>query len=201
MTIKRGCQCNFVAKQLYMDSSLCEIQYHGMQHVNSQGQPCHGSSFAGFRHSLGARLSWRTRNWIKSMLGQGFSPAQVMAIHKKEVWECALLNKPCSRDTFIMPDDVYNLCKKRAAQLWQKHPKDPLSVRMWKEENHENVFHYHEFGNFNLNDPAPTAEQEEAPFCLGIQTPWQLEMMLKYGHKRQIAMDATFGTNEPKVFL
>ena len=199
MTSKRGCLCNFVAKQLYMDNTLCEIQYHVMNHFNRQGQPCHGSSFAGFRHSLGARLSWRTRNWIRSMLGQGFSPAQVMAFHKKEVWECALQNKPCSRDTFIMPDDVYNLCKKRATQLWQKHSRDPLSVRMWKEENEESVFHYHEFGNINLNEAAPSATEEEAPFCLGIQTPWQLDMMLRYGHNRQVAMDATFGTNEPKV--
>ena len=199
MTSKRGCQCNFVAKQLYMDNTLCEIQYHGMNHFNRQGQPCHGSSFAGFRHSLGARLSWRTRNWIRSMLGQGFSPAQVMAFHKKEVWECAMENRPSSRDTFIMPDDVYNLCKKRATQLWQKHARDPLSVRMWKEENEESVFHYHEFGNINLNEAAPLATEEETPFCLGIQTPWQLDMMLRYGHHRQIAMDATFGTNEPKV--
>lgn len=104
-----------------------------------------------------------------------------------------------SRDTFIMPNDVYNLCKKRTTQLWQKHTRDPLSVRMWKEENEESVFHYHEFGNINLNEDAPSAIEEEAPFCLGIQTPWQLDMMLRYGHKRQISMDATFGTNEPKV--
>lgn len=140
MTSKRGCLCNFVAKQLYMDNSLCELQYHGMNHFNRAGQPCHGSSFAGFKHSLGARLSWRTRSWIRSMLAQGFSPAQVMAFHKKEAWECAKDNMPCSRDTFIMPDDVYNLCKKRATQLWQKHPRDPLSDRMWKEENEDSVY-------------------------------------------------------------
>jgi hypothetical protein len=199
MTSKRGCLCNFVAKQLYMDNTLCEIQYHGMNHFNRQGQPCHGSSFASFRYSLGARLSWRTRNWIRSMLGQGFSPAQVMAFHKKEVWECAMENMTSSKDTFIMPDDVYNLCKKRATQLWQKHARDLLSVRMWKEENEESVFHYHEFGNINLNEDASSATEEETPFCLWIQTPWQLDMMLHYGHKRQISMDATFGTNEPQV--
>ena len=101
LTSKRGCQCNFVAKQLYMDNTLCEVQYHEINHFNKAGQPCHGSSFAGFRHSLGARLSWRTREWIRSMLGQGFSPAQIMASHKKEVWECAIEKRPCTRDTFL----------------------------------------------------------------------------------------------------
>ncbi len=98
-----------------------------------------------------------------------------------------------------MPDDVYNMCKKCATKLWKKHPRDLLSVRMWKEENEDNIFHYHEFGNLDLNEAAPPPDEEEIPLCLAIQTPWQLEIMLRYGHKRQIAMDAIFGTNEPKV--
>ena len=39
------------------------------------------------------------------------------------------------------------------------------------------------------------------PFILGIQTPWQNEMMLKYGYNGAIAMDATSGTNVPKYPL
>ena len=98
-----------------------------------------------------------------------------------------------------MLDDVYNMCKKRAIELWKKHQRDSLNVRMWKEENEDNVFHYHEFGNLNINEAAPPPDEEEASFCLAIQTPWQLEIMLRYGHKMQITMDATFGTNEPEV--
>ena len=60
---------------------------------------------------------------------------------------------------------------------------------------------YHEFGNINLNDAAPSTEEEEVPYCLAIQTTWQLEMMVRYGHRRQLSMDATFGTNEPKVLI
>ena len=52
LTSKRGCQCNFVAKQLYMDNTLCEIQYREINHFNKVGQLCHGSSFVGFMHSL-----------------------------------------------------------------------------------------------------------------------------------------------------
>jgi hypothetical protein len=28
MTLKRGCRCLFVAKQVYVDPTLCELQYH-----------------------------------------------------------------------------------------------------------------------------------------------------------------------------
>ena len=37
LTSKRGCQCNFVAKQLYMDNTLCEIQYREINHFNKVG--------------------------------------------------------------------------------------------------------------------------------------------------------------------
>jgi hypothetical protein len=37
------------------------------------------------------------------------------------------------------------------------------------------------------------------PFILGIQTPWQREMMIEHGHQGGVAVDATFGTNEKKV--
>ena len=94
LTSKRGCQCNFVAKQLYMDNTLCEIQYHEINHFNKAGQAYHRSFFVGFKHLLGARLSWRTREWIRSMLGQGFSPAQIMACHKKKYGNVLLKKCP-----------------------------------------------------------------------------------------------------------
>jgi len=31
---------------------------------------------------------------------------------------------------------------------------------------------------------------------MGIQTPWQEEMMIEHGHQGGVAIDATFGTNE-----
>lgn len=40
---------------------------------------------------------------------------------------------------------------------------------------------------------------DNMPFTIGIQTPWQLQMMLRHGHHSAVAMDATFGSNEKKV--
>ncbi len=31
---------------------------------------------------------------------------------------------------------------------------------------------------------------------MGIQTPWQEEMMIEHGHQGGVAVGATFGTNE-----
>jgi hypothetical protein len=43
---------------------------------------------------------------------------------------------------FVLPLNVRNLAKKRVEKLWQKHPKDPISVRMWVLENLELLFFY-----------------------------------------------------------
>ena len=198
MSMKRGCQCNFVAKQLMVDETLCTIQFHCMDHYNREGKPCHGEDFGGQRAGLSGRLSHATKQWIMDTLRSGKSPAQVMAEHKTEVMRLAENNIPVSRDTFIMPSDVYNIANKLAKELWEKHPKDAMSVRMWTEKNSDSWYHYQEYGNLELNDPPPS---EDDPFCLAIQTDWQLEMMVKHGHRSALSMDATFSTNSPKVFL
>jgi len=41
--------------------------------------------------------------------------------------------------------------------------------------------------------------RQNMPFTLGIQTPWQKEMMIEHEHQGGVIIDATFGTNEKKV--
>jgi hypothetical protein len=67
---------------------------------------------------------------------------QIMQQHTKEVRELALTNGPVIRDTFLLPSDVRNICRKRAEELWMKHLSDPISVRMWTLENLDSVFYY-----------------------------------------------------------
>ena len=76
-------------------------------------------------------------------------------------------NVPAYRDTFIMPSDVYNITNKLVKELWEKHPKDAMSVKMWIEENPDSWYHYQEYGNLKLNDPPPS---EDDSFFLTIQT-------------------------------
>ena len=72
-----------------------------------------------------------------------------------------------------------------------------MSVRMWTKENPDSWYHYQEYGNLELNNPP----SEDDPFYLAIQTDWQLEMMVKHGHRSDLSMDATFSTNSPKILL
>ncbi|KAD5803097.1 hypothetical protein E3N88_14457 [Mikania micrantha] len=63
---------------------------------------------------------------------------------------------------------------------------DEASVRIWAERNKKSIFYYQE-----------TAE----PFVLGIQTEWQLQQMLRFGHHSIIAVDSTFGIKRLKYPL
>ena len=125
----------------------------------------------------------------------GKSLAHVMADHKAEVLRCAHSNLPATRDTFVLPHDVYNIANKLAKELWEKHKRDRISVQMWTLSNPNSFYHYNEFGNIDINEP-PT---DDDPFCLAIQIKWQLKMMVEHGDKRALSIDATFGTNEPQV--
>ena len=69
---------------------------------------------------------------------------------------------------------------------------------MWTEGNTDSWYHYQKYGNLEVNDPPPS---EDDPFCLAIQTDWQLELMVKHGHRSALFMDVTFSTNSPNVFL
>jgi hypothetical protein len=46
-----------------------------------------------------------------------------------------------------------------------------------------------------MNEPP----KEECTYTLGIQTEWQLSMMVLHGHNSAVSFDATFGTNTPRV--
>jgi hypothetical protein len=91
-----------------------------------------------------------------------------MAHHKAYVKEKALKMEPITRDTFVLPSDIINLSRKITYELLQKHPKDPVSVRMWVMENPISIFYYVEHAPMDLNLPS----QDDTPFTLGIQTTW-----------------------------
>ena len=56
-SIKRRCLCCFVARQSYLDPSLCMLVYENTMHLNALGEHCHGSMVSRFRYALGAGIS------------------------------------------------------------------------------------------------------------------------------------------------
>jgi hypothetical protein len=131
MSIKHGCQRSFVAKQMYLNHNLCQLIYLHAKHTNKKRVVCHGIVVIGYQHALGSQLSDAMKAHLMQLLRQWLSHAQIMTHHKSYVKEQAQRNEPITCDTFVLPSNVRNLAKKRVDELWQKHPKDPISARMW----------------------------------------------------------------------
>ncbi len=166
MSIKCSCQRAFITKQPYLDHSFCQLIYLCPKHKNKQGMVCNGKDVVGYRHFLGSQLSNGMKAHLMDLIRQGLSPVQVMAHHKVDVREKAL--QAFTHDTFVLPFDVKNLAKKRVDKLWQKHPKNPINVRMWVMENPKSMFYYVEHVLMDLN----FTSQYHTPFILGIKTRW-----------------------------
>jgi hypothetical protein len=128
--MKWRCQYYFVEKWVYVDTSLYELQYHYWDHVTVDERPTYGVAYDESQHALGGRLSKKTIDWIETYIRQGFTYRQVMWLHQQKIMEAARLGIKPTRDTFIMPLDVQNVAKKRAREIWEKHPNDALSIRM-----------------------------------------------------------------------
>ena len=73
-SIKRGCQRAFVAKKPFLDGSLCILIYENTEHLNTQGELCHGTMVQGTRYALGAGLSEELKMKIAQMHAFGLSP-------------------------------------------------------------------------------------------------------------------------------
>jgi hypothetical protein len=67
------------------------------------------------------------------------------------VREMALKNELVTRNIFVLPFDVRNLTKKQADELWQKHHKDPINVKMWVLKNLNLVFFYVQHAPMDFN--------------------------------------------------
>ena len=116
-SIKRGCMNCFVAKQLYLDPSLCMLVYENTMHFNARGEHCHGSMVSGFRYALGTGILEEMKYKIIRMHAFGLSPTQIMQQYTKEVRELALANRLVTHDTFLLPIDVRNICRTRAEEI------------------------------------------------------------------------------------
>jgi len=84
-------------------------------------------------------------------------------LEKKACW-----NEPIIHDTFVLPFDVKNLTKKKVNELWQKHLKNPINIKMWVTKNPKLVCYYVKHVFMDLN----CTSHDDTTFFLGIQTPW-----------------------------
>ncbi|KFK40773.1 hypothetical protein AALP_AA2G039200 [Arabis alpina] len=65
---------------------------------------------------------------------------------------------------------------------------DQASIKIWAERNKKSIFFYQE-------------SSETDQFMLGIQTEWQLQQFVRFGHGSLVAADSTFGIKKLKYPL
>lgn len=201
MSIKRGCLARFTVKVLLHTPHLAEVCVIEAQHVNKDGVVVHGGMKVGDRGCYAARLSPTIRKFVDDCLHEGYTVHQVMKKHLKFLRKWEADGGVITRDMLITPKDVRNIARKHAKETYMLHSNDAQSVRMWVQRNPDKVFHYTET---NQTSPVQVEGQlngDNIPFTIGIQTGWQRLMMAKYGHGGGISIDATFGTNDKKVYL
>lgn len=184
----RGCTCHFVVKRLYARPSLALIIYNEKRHVNKDGFVCHGPLD---RDAIGpgAKKIPYVCNEIQqqtmSMIYLGLPEENILEKHIEGI------QRYCGSD-----DHVKTLASQYVQKLGMIIKRstheldldDQASIRLWVERNKKSVFFFRD-----------TPETE--PFILGIQTEWQLQQMIRFGHRNIIAADSTFGIKKLKYPL
>ena len=187
-------------KRLFLLREIAHVTFRQCEHTNRAGVKVHGDLAMEAKTSFSAHLSIALKEWIIAQLHLGLTVQQVLAHHREKLFSTMSELKGdgasiLTRDMFLSHQDVRNLSVKKAAETYHLHQNDALSVRMWVESNRDFMFYYKETGKLG-----PGALQaQNVPFVVGIQTPWQKETMMKFGHNSGVAIDATFGTSAKKV--
>lgn len=177
----RGCLCHFTVKRLYTRPLLALIIYNQRKHVDRSGAPCHGildHDAVGTRAMYALRISEELRQKIMSMLYVGI-PIDNIVQHHLEVVQGH--GGPQNRDDFLSRNDVRNMERVIRNSSHELHTNDDCSVKIWVQRHKKIIFFFQESSDYK-------------PFVLGIQTDWQLQQMLRYGHNGSVASHSTFGS-------
>lgn len=184
----RGCTCHFAVKRLYARSSLALIIYNERRHINKSGFVCHGpldKDAIGPGAKKIPYISNEIQQQTMSMIYLGIPEENVLEKHI----EC--VQRYCGSDptvSTLASQYVRKLGMIIKRSTHELDLDDQASIRMWVERNKKSIFFYQD-------------ASETDPFILGIQTEWQLQQMVRFGHRSLIAADSTFGIKRLKYPL
>ncbi|CAB4318209.1 unnamed protein product [Prunus armeniaca] len=184
----RGCTCNFVVKRLYARPSLALIIYHERRHVNKSGFVCHGPLD---RDAIGPGA--KTVPYICNEIQQQTMSMIYLGIPEENILEKHIegIQRYCGSNAKVnslASQYVHKLGMIIKRSTHELDLDDQASIRMWVERNKKSIFIYQD-----------TSEKDS--FILGIQTEWQLQQMIRFGHCSLIAADSTFGIKRLKYPL
>lgn len=182
----RGCTCHFVVKRLYVHPSLALIIYNNRRHVNKFGFVCHGPLD---RDAIGPGadkvpyICNEIQQQTMSMIYLGIPEENVLEKHIEGIQRYCGSNAKVNSLASQYVHKLGMIIKRSTHEL---DLDDQASVRLWLEKSKRSVFFYQDASEID-------------PFILGIQTEWQLEQMIRFGHRSIIAIDSTFGIKRLKV--
>ena len=184
----RGCTCHFVVKRLYAQPSLALIVYNERCHINKSGFICHGPLD---RDAIGPGakkipyICNEIQQQTMSMIYLGIPEENILEKHIEGI------QRYCGSDakvSSLASQYVHKLGMIIKRSTHELDLDDQASIRMWIERNRKSVFFHQD-----------TSESD--PFILGIQTEWQLQQMIRFGHRSVVAADSTFGVKRLKVIF
>ncbi|XP_070027863.1 uncharacterized protein [Nicotiana sylvestris] len=184
----RGCTCHFIVKRLYNRPSLALIIYNNRRHVNKSGSLCHGPLD---RDAIGPGA--KKIPYVCNEIQQQTMSMIYLGIPEKNVLEKHIegIQRYCGSDAKVnslAAQYVHKLGMIIKRSTHELDLDDQASIRLWVERNKKSIFFYQD-----------TSEHD--PFILGIQTDWQLQQMIRFGHRSLIAVDSTFGIKKLKYPL
>ncbi|KAJ4851512.1 hypothetical protein Tsubulata_011932 [Turnera subulata] len=184
----RGCTCHFIVKRLYARPSLALIIYNDRRHVNKSGFVCHGPLD---RDAIGPGakkipyICNEIQQQTMSMIYLGIPEENVLEKHIEGIQRYCGSNAKVNSLALQYVQKIGTIIKRSTHEL---DLDDQASIRMWVERNKKSIFFYQD-------------SSEVEPFILGIQTEWQLQQMIRFGHQSLIAADLTFGIKRLKYPL
>ncbi|CAH8310017.1 unnamed protein product [Eruca vesicaria subsp. sativa] len=184
----RGCMCNFVVKRLYARPSLALLIYNERRHVNKAGFVCHGPLD---RDAIGPGakkipyICNEIQQQTMSMIYLGIPEENVLEKHIEGI------ERYCGSDATVnslASQYVHKLGMIIKRSTHELDLDDHASIKIWAERNKKSIFSYQE-------------SSETDQFVLGIQTEWQLQQFVRFGHCSLVAADSTFGIKRLKYPL
>lgn len=182
----RGCTCHFVVKRLYARPSLALLVYNERRHVNKAGFVCHGPLD---RDAIGPGakkipyICNEIQQQTMSMIYLGIPEENVLEKHIEGI------QRYCGSDATVdtlASQYVHKLGMIIKRSTHELDLDDQASIKIWAERNKKSIFSYQE-------------SSETDQFMLGIQTEWQLQQFVRFGHCSLVAADSTFGIKRLKV--
>lgn len=182
----RGCTCHFVVKRLYARPSLALLIYNERRHVNKAGFVCHGPLD---RDAIGPGakkipyICNEIQQQTMSMIYLGIPEENVLEKHIEGI------QRYCGSDATVnslASQYVHKLGMIIKRSTHELDLDDQASIKIWAERNKKSIFFYQE-------------SSETDQFMLGIQTEWQLQQLVRFGHCSLVAADSTFGIKRLKV--